>query len=64
MSLVSFTKEEYQALLNVLHRVEVKGLSEAQALLHLGSKLDAHIKAEATEVVSDVKQVTGSIDKA
>lgn len=54
MSIASFTKEEFQSLLNLLHRVETKGIAEAQALLHLAGKLDSHIKADAEKTTTAV----------
>lgn len=55
MSIASFTKEEFQSLLNLLHRVEVKGIAEAQALLHLATKLDSHVKAAVEEAKAEVE---------
>lgn len=40
---MSLLKGEYQALLNLLHRVEVKGIQEAQSLIILAQKLEKKI---------------------
>jgi len=45
-------KEDYQAVLNLLHRVEVKGIQEAQALMLLWQKIEARIKHLDTPVVT------------
>lgn len=40
---MSLVKEEYQALLTVLNRVEIKGLQEARSLVILEQKIQARI---------------------
>lgn len=46
---MSFTKEEYQSILNVLHRAEVKGVNEANALLALFTKVKDHLDGLTSE---------------
>lgn len=65
---MSLVKDEYVALLNLLNRVETKGLGEARSLLILEQKLQARITSwfdgHVTGFKQDVVQEVGKVENA
>lgn len=49
-------KQDYENLLGLLHRVETKGVAEAQALITLAQKLAHKVENFGSEVKTEVEQ--------